>query len=101
MATSAGSSDSGGNGADSDDREILDIDEVQLLVPKDRTTQGIRSVRSNEKSKKHFDDQNSENFLSISLQVFIPFLVAGFGMVGAGLVLDVVQVIFNKYFYFQ
>ncbi len=32
-----------------------------------------------------------ESFLSITLQIFFPFLVAGMGMVGAGLVLDVVQ----------
>jgi hypothetical protein len=37
--------------------------------------------------------QETENVWSISIQVFIPFLVAGLGMVGAGLVLDVVQVI--------
>ncbi|GFW08070.1 solute carrier family 41 member 1 [Trichonephila clavipes] len=33
-----------------------------------------------------------ETMLSIALQVFVPFLIAGFGTVGAGLVLDVVQV---------
>jgi solute carrier family 41 len=37
--------------------------------------------------------EDTENVWSISVQVFIPFLVAGLGMVGAGLVLDVVQVI--------
>ncbi|RWS29330.1 Solute carrier family 41 member 2-like protein [Leptotrombidium deliense] len=36
-------------------------------------------------------DENSESSLSIMIQVFIPFLIAGFGTVGAGLVLDVVQ----------
>jgi solute carrier family 41 len=36
--------------------------------------------------------EETENVWSISVQVFIPFLVAGLGMVGAGLVLDVVQV---------
>ncbi|PNF20770.1 Solute carrier family 41 member 2 [Cryptotermes secundus] len=35
--------------------------------------------------------EETENVWSISVQVFIPFLVAGLGMVGAGLVLDVVQ----------
>jgi len=34
---------------------------------------------------------HSESFLSVTLQIFFPFLVAGLGMVGAGLVLDVVQ----------
>lgn len=38
------------------------------------------------------DARHSETYLSITVQVFIPFLIAGFGMVGAGLVLDVVQV---------
>jgi hypothetical protein len=37
--------------------------------------------------------EETENVWSISIQVFIPFLVAGLGMVGAGLVLDYVQVI--------
>jgi hypothetical protein len=37
--------------------------------------------------------EETENVWSISIQVFIPFLVAGLGMVGAGLVLDIVQVI--------
>ncbi len=32
-----------------------------------------------------------ESFLSITLQIFFPFLIAGLGMVGAGLVLDAVQ----------
>lgn len=38
------------------------------------------------------DTQTKETYFSIAIQVFIPFLVAGFGMVGAGLVLDLVQV---------
>lgn len=33
-----------------------------------------------------------ESYLAITIQVAIPFLVAGLGMVGAGLVLDLVQV---------
>lgn len=37
------------------------------------------------------DSQSKETYFSIAIQVFIPFLIAGFGMVGAGLVLDVVQ----------
>lgn len=39
-------------------------------------------------------DENEplESYLAITIQVFIPFLIAGLGMVGAGLVLDVVQV---------
>ncbi|GLV44569.1 uncharacterized protein CBL_13499 [Carabus blaptoides fortunei] len=37
------------------------------------------------------DIQTKETYFSIAIQVFIPFLIAGFGMVGAGLVLDLVQ----------
>lgn len=41
--------------------------------------------------------ENKETYFSIAIQVFIPFLIAGFGMVGAGLVLDVVQVKLHGY----
>lgn len=36
--------------------------------------------------------EDSESSLAILMQVMVPFLVAGLGMVGAGLVLDLVQV---------
>lgn len=38
------------------------------------------------------DPSEHESSFTICIQVFIPFLIAGFGTVGAGLVLDVVQV---------
>lgn len=38
------------------------------------------------------EDEPIESYLAITIQVFIPFLIAGLGMVGAGLVLDLVQV---------
>lgn len=37
------------------------------------------------------EDEPLESYLAITIQVFIPFLIAGIGMVGAGLVLDLVQ----------
>lgn len=37
------------------------------------------------------DDGMNETYLTISVQVFIPFLIAGFGMVFAGLALDRIQ----------
>ena len=37
------------------------------------------------------DDHADESFLSISVQILFPFLIAGLGMVGAGIVLDIVQ----------
>lgn len=36
-------------------------------------------------------EENTEGFWLITIQVFFPFLIAGLGMVGAGLVLDIVQ----------
>lgn len=39
----------------------------------------------------HKGSDQPESFWVITLQVFIPFLIAGMGMVGAGIVLDVVQ----------
>lgn len=36
--------------------------------------------------------EKDEGSFSIALQVFIPYIIAGFGTVGAGMVLDVVQV---------
>ena len=38
------------------------------------------------------DDNENEASWSIGLQVFIPYVIAGFGMVSAGLLLDYVQV---------
>lgn len=38
------------------------------------------------------EQQIEETYFSIAIQVFIPFLIAGFGMVFAGLVLDRIQV---------
>ena len=32
-----------------------------------------------------------ESWISISVQIFFPFIIAGLGMVGAGIVLDIVQ----------
>ncbi|CAG9828805.1 unnamed protein product [Diabrotica balteata] len=37
------------------------------------------------------EEQFEESYLSTAVQVFIPFLIAGFGMVFAGLVLDKIQ----------
>lgn len=38
------------------------------------------------------DSQDMESYFAITIQVSIPFLIAGLGMVGAGLVFDLVQV---------
>ena len=41
--------------------------------------------------KKTSPEEVEETFWTTAIQVFFPFLIAGLGMVGAGLVLDIVQ----------
>ncbi len=50
---------------------------------------------------KDYGEDNEEGFWLITFQVFFPFLIAGLGMVGAGLVLDIVQasIIYLKSFF--
>ncbi|XP_026272474.1 solute carrier family 41 member 1 [Frankliniella occidentalis] len=61
----------------------------------DRSEHGAGKSRKKNKHTQqlsvHFEDSASENVWITTIQVFVPFLVAGLGMVGAGLVLDVVQ----------
>ena len=64
-------------------------DEAQQSLP-------LTSCSSENENELDFDDITStgtEKSLMIALQVFFPFLVAGFGTVAAGLLLDVVQVL--------
>ncbi|KAH0545729.1 solute carrier family 41 member 1-like [Cotesia glomerata] len=49
------------------------------------------SKKNGIKSKRTEIERESENVWTISVQMFIPFLLAGFGMVAASLLLDVVQ----------
>ncbi|KAJ8887351.1 hypothetical protein PR048_013566 [Dryococelus australis] len=56
---------------DGDTHELLNVTNLKTTVPK--------------------ISEQKENVWTISIQVFVPFVVAGLGMVGAGLVLDVVQ----------
>ena len=48
--------------------------------------------RGSKVKKKSAIEEDEETFWTITIQVFFPFLIAGLGMVGAGLVLDIVQV---------
>ena len=44
------------------------------------------------------EEETEEGFWLLAFQVFFPFLIAGLGMVGAGIVLDIVQVRTRKNF---
>lgn len=84
QATTANSTISGGH-------NIEDCFEVTMF---DEGADGGRLPDVVAESKIYVADENEplESYLAITIQVFIPFLIAGLGMVGAGLVLDLVQV---------
>lgn len=67
--------------------DVLDS-HANVVVGYKQTAVAKRSVVE---SDLDFDSKPEEAAWMIALQVFIPFLIAGFGMVGAGLVLDIVQ----------
>ncbi|KAG8190790.1 hypothetical protein JTE90_005826 [Oedothorax gibbosus] len=95
----------------SDEKEFANLTEfgkpdiINALVPnaldKDSkpvswTFDGDQSGTDNESHRSLLEEQvvipdTKETMLAIALQVFVPFLIAGFGTVGAGLVLDIVQ----------
>lgn len=75
---------------DSDD-DNSDLD-TKHLIPAPLPNVSIQ----NDGISKYCDESvEGENVWFISIQMFIPFLLAGFGMVAASLLLDVVQVIFS------
>lgn len=64
------------NGSQSNDSDDTSTDQSQVLAP-----------------------PLKETSFSIGLQVLVPFLLAGFGTVGAGIVLDIVQVSYIRLIY--
>ena len=78
-----------GNGSallESDDEAQDDADDENVEQPLIRREEGDDSPRAVD------EEQSQEKCLNIAFQVFIPYIIAGLGTVGAGLVLDVVQV---------
>lgn len=63
-----------------------------LLSSQDDDIDGDLIVNKDEASEVKTVSEEDESALSIGLQVFIPYIIAGFGTVGAGMVLDIVQV---------
>ncbi|KAJ8687414.1 hypothetical protein QAD02_023208 [Eretmocerus hayati] len=71
---------------DAEEDSSDDIDTKHLIpspIPNVSIQNGIIS--------KKYDEDEDEKLWSISIQMFIPFLLAGFGMVAASLLLDIVQ----------
>ena len=71
---------------DERDSGISEPAEEHLLRQTEPTPDGPRVVKK-------------ERIISIFIQVFIPFLIAGFGMMAAGLLLDAVQVSHMLFFF--
>lgn len=77
----------------SDEETESDEEHARRLIPSPVICQSSinaanKSITRNDQYKQIQD----ENVWSISIQLFIPFLLAGFGMVAASLLLDLVQV---------
>lgn len=76
---------------ESDDSENGDI---QRLIPSAVNNDSIiYSSGKRDSQRGEVKNADDESVWSISIQMFIPFLLAGFGMVAASLLLDVVQVL--------
>ena len=77
------------------ENEILDTHRLISSSPPKTGFHDINHKKSAKKDTVNYEeecDNKDENVWSISIQMFIPFLLAGFGMVAASLLLDVVQV---------
>ncbi|XP_018049301.1 PREDICTED: solute carrier family 41 member 1-like [Atta colombica] len=72
---------------ESDENEKGDI---QRLIPLDSESVVFSSGKK-DNQRNEIENADDETVWSISIQMFIPFLLAGFGMVAASLLLDVVQ----------
>lgn len=75
---------------DSEDDEISECLDTKHLIPSPEPRVSIQKIDLIPKDADGLEED--ENVWSISIQMFIPFLLAGFGMVAASLLLDVVQV---------
>lgn len=80
--------ESGGEGDWTADEEVMVVDKEPLL-PRRLSVDGAKGDRAGAAA-----GDTPESIWSVAVQVFVPFLIAGFGTVGAGLVLDVIQVRF-------
>lgn len=77
--------ESGGEGDWTADEEVMVVDKEPLL-PRRLSVDGAKGDRAGAAAA-----DTPESIWSVAVQVFVPFLIAGFGTVGAGLVLDVIQ----------
>lgn len=82
-------------GVGEDDEDDFKDDEERQLLPSEQHSEHQDVVVENELRDQEVlvrEAEEKESSLGIMLQILVPYLIAGFGMVGAGMVLDVVQV---------
>ncbi|CAK9820011.1 Solute carrier family 41 member 1 [Anthophora plagiata] len=79
----------------SEEETESDGEHTRRLIPSSAIDHHLECIGDNTKKSairnsqsKHLED---ENVWSMSIQMFVPFLLAGFGMVAASLLLDIVQ----------
>ena len=77
---------------------VIEGEDRTPLCPNTSIANGVLSSRKNGNVRKNDEDVSvetvriqNETLMSITVEIFLPFLVAGFGMVAAGVVLDIVQ----------
>ena len=95
------------NESDADNEEVMTsfINDRKPLLQKTKRKSVGKPFKTSEVLFTGFDDDfedhiiYDESLLSLFFQVFVPFLIAGFGTVGAGLVLDYVQVLYFKFLF--
>lgn len=76
-----------------DEETESDGENTQRLIPSPIDHQCINDdTKKSVTRTSQFKQFEDENVCSISIQMFVPFLLAGFGMVAASMLLDVVQV---------
>lgn len=79
------SADEDGSGDWTADEEVVVVDQEPLLPRR------LSSGDGGGKANGGLVSDKPEPLWTVAVQVFVPFLIAGFGTVGAGLVLDVIQ----------
>lgn len=83
-----------GNNSDDDwtAEEVLSVDKEPLLPAGNGQVDSCDvEISGRTCARKSDTDAAPEPLWSVAIQVFVPFLIAGFGTVGAGLVLDIIQ----------
>lgn len=90
--------DSDADSADDDDTRHL----IKTNLPRVSIIDGNNSIKKfkihDNNAANDDNEDDDENVWTISVQMFIPFILAGLGMVAASLLLDIVQV---NIYYFQ